>query len=192
MKKLVLSAIAAAAIAGSAFTLSAIAAEDNAGPPGVEWMMANQSLMLDAKLAGMKAVLKLTPEQEKLWPAFESAVRDGMKMRMDMMKTRMEAMGAMREKMQSGQRPSPIDMMTRMSDHLAKASEAVKKVADAAKPLYDSLNDEQKSHFGPLLRMLHGGAGGMMGRGMMGRGMMGKGMMGGGMMGDDMMDPPAK
>lgn len=178
MKRLVLSAIVAAALAGSAFPLSAVAAEDKAAPPGVERMMANQGLMLDAKLAGMKAVLKLTPEQEKLWPAFESAVRDGMKLHMDMMKTRMEAMEAMRDKMQSGQALSPIDMMTRMSEHLAKASEAIKKVAEAGKPLYDSLNDEQKSHFGPLLRMLHGGPGGMMGKGMMGKGMMGEGMMG--------------
>jgi citrate synthase len=186
MKKLVLSAVAAAAVMGSAFALPAIADEDNDGPPPVQRMMANQELMLDAKLAGMKAVLKMTPEQEKLWPAFESAVRDGMKMQMEMMKTRVEAMGAMREKMRSGERPSPIDMMTRMSEHLAKASEAVKKVADAAKPLYDSLNDEQKSHFGPLLRMLHGGPGGMMGKGMMG------GMMGGGMMGGGMMSPSPK
>jgi zinc resistance-associated protein len=187
MKKLVLSAIAAAALTGSALTLNAVAAEDNPGPPGVEQMMANQGLMLDAKLIGMKAVLKLTPEQEKMWAPFENAVRDGMKMRMDMMKMRMETMGAMREKMQSGQRPSPVDMMMRMSDHLAKASEAIKRVADAARPLYDSLNDEQKSQFGPLLRMLHGGHRGMMGGGMMGGGMMGGGMMGGGMMG-----PPPK
>jgi hypothetical protein len=44
--------------------------------------------------------------------------------------------------------------MTHMSDRLAKASEEVKKVADAAKPLYDSLDDGQKRHFGPLVRML--------------------------------------
>ena len=45
--------------------------------------------------------------------------------------------------------------MTQMSDRLAKASEEVKKIADAAKPLYDSLDDGQKAHFGPLVRMLH-------------------------------------
>ena len=65
-------------------------------------------------------------------------------------------MDAMREGMKSGERPSPIEMMTKMSDHLAKASDALKKVADAAKPLYDSLNDQQKSEFGPLLHMLRG------------------------------------
>ena len=148
MKTLILSAIAAAALAGSAFTLPAIAA-DNAAPPAAQSSMAEPGFLLDAKLAGMQAALKLTPEQQKLWPAFESAVRDGAKLRMEMM-------GAMREERKSGERPSPIDRLTRMSDHLGKASQALKQVADAAKPLYDSLNDEQKSHFGPLLHMLHG------------------------------------
>jgi len=149
MKKLVLSAIAAAALAGSAFTLPALAASDTAAAPAAESSMAEPGFLLDAKLAGMQAALKLTPEQQKLWPAFESAVRDGVKLRMEMM-------GVMREKMKSGERPSPIDMLTQMSDHLEKASQAIKHVVDAAKPLYDSLNDDQKSHFGPLLHMLHG------------------------------------
>jgi hypothetical protein len=173
MKKLVLSVIAAAALASSGLALQGAAAQEDSGPPGAD-RMAEPGFLFDARLAGMKAALKLTPEQEKLWPAFESACRDGAKLRM-------EAMGAMREHMKSGERPSPIDVLTRISDHLAKASDALKKVAEAAKPLYESLNDEQKAHFGPLLHMLHGGHEGMMG--MMGGGMMGGGMMGGGMMG---------
>ena len=32
--------------------------------------------MLDARLAGLKAGLRLTPDQEKLWGPFEAAVRD--------------------------------------------------------------------------------------------------------------------
>lgn len=149
MKKLILSAAVAAALAGSPFTYNAIAAPDAADAPGAH-RMAERGFLLDAKLAGMKAALKLTPEQEKLWPAFETAVRDGVKLRMEMM-------GAMHEEMEKGERPSPIDMISRMSAHLAKASDALKKVADAAKPLYDSLDDTQKGHFGPLLRMLRGG-----------------------------------
>jgi Spy/CpxP family protein refolding chaperone len=147
MNKLVISAIAAAAIAGSAYTLSAVAATDAPEAAGPHWM-APAGFMLDAKLAGMKAALKLTPDQEKLWGPFEAAVRDGVK-------ARREAMHAWREERESDQRPSPIAMLTEMSDHLAKASDTLKKVADAAKPLYDSLDDTQKQHFGPLLRMLH-------------------------------------
>ena len=46
-----------------------------------------------------------------------------------------------------------------MSRRLTKASEALKKVADAAKPLYDSLDDGQKRHFGPLVHRLRHGDG---------------------------------
>ncbi len=48
-------------------------------------------------------------------------------------------------------------MMTEMSDNLAKMSDELKKVADAAKPLYDSLDESQKAHFGPLLQMIREG-----------------------------------
>ena len=151
MKKLILSAVAAAAIAASAFTLTAIAAPD--GPPpqdGPGHARFEPGFILDAKLAGMKAALKLTPDQEKLWPPFEAAV-------LDAHKARMEAMHAMREEREADERPSPIARMTEISDHLAKASEEIKKIADSAKPLYDSLDDGQKRHFGPLVMMLRGG-----------------------------------
>jgi Spy/CpxP family protein refolding chaperone len=143
MNKLVLSAVAAAALAGSAFTYSAIAAPDAPSPA----MQADAGFLFEAKLAGMKAALKLTPEQEKLWPAFETAARDANK-------ARMEAMREHRDEMEKGERPSPVAMMTEMSDRLAKASQEIKQVADAAKPLYDSLDEMQKRHFGPLVAML--------------------------------------
>ena len=149
MKTLVLAAVAAAALGGSAFTYNAFAAPDSGDAPQMR-RMADRQYMLDAKLAGMKAALKLTAEQEKLWPAFETAVRDAAKMRM-------EAMQAHREEMKGGERPSPVAMITEMSDRLAKASDELKKIADAATPLYGSLDDGQKGHFGPLLRMLREG-----------------------------------
>ncbi len=151
MNRSILSAVAAAALGGSAFTYHAIAAPSSSDAPTTHWMT-DRAFLLDAKLAGMKAALNLTPEQEKLWPAFEAAARDVAKMRM-------EEMGALRDEMHGDTHPSPIAMMTEMSDHLAKASEALKKVADAATPLYNSLDDTQKSHFGPLLRMLREGGG---------------------------------
>ena len=149
MKKLVLSALAAAALAGSAYTIAAIAA-----PGGLNAAMheADRGFMLDAKLAGMKAALKLAPEQDKLWPAFEAAVRDAAQ-------ARDEARKVWRDERDGAERPSPIAMMNAMSEHLAKASGELKKVADTARPLYDSLDDGQKRHFGPLVHMLREGGG---------------------------------
>jgi hypothetical protein len=40
------------------------------------WAVDHQ-VLLDAKLAGLKAGLKLTQDQEELWVPFEAAVRDG-------------------------------------------------------------------------------------------------------------------
>src|SRR6476659_10362869 len=41
----------------------------------------NISAFTDARIAALKAGLRLTPDQEKNWPAFESAVRDMAKAR---------------------------------------------------------------------------------------------------------------
>ena len=111
----------------------------------MQHMMDNQSVMLDAHLAGMKAALKLTADQEKNWPAFETAIRDAAK-------ARAECWRQMRDQMSGGERPSPIEHMNTMSEHLQKMSTELKMVADAGKPLYNSLDDTQKRHFGPLLR----------------------------------------
>ena len=69
--------------------------EQRSGPMGMERMQhwaADHQALLDAKLAGLKAGLKLTPDQEKLWEPFEAAVRDAAKMRMEHMRAMMEGM----------------------------------------------------------------------------------------------------
>lgn len=162
MKKLVVVSLAAAALTGSVFAIGAASAADDSPPPAAQEM---GGVMLDAHLAGMKAALKLTPDQEKNWAPFEAAVREAAK-------ARVEEMRAMREEMRD-ERPNPIERMTLMSDRLGKASAELKAVADAAKPLFNSLDEAQKRHFGPLLASLrehapHGGA--MMGGPMMERG----------------------
>lgn len=143
MNKLVVGALAAAALAGSVFALGAAAAPADPSSPA---MAEGRAFMLDARLAGMKAALKLTPDQEKNWAPFEAAVRDAAK-------ARMEDLHAMHEATH-GERPSPIDHMNMMSDRLAKASANLKAIAGAAKPLFDSLDETQKHHFGPLLMTL--------------------------------------
>jgi len=160
MKNLLLAAVAAAGLAGSTLAYSAYAANEPPNAARMERMQEERAAMLDAHLAGFKAGLKLTADQDKLWAPFESAIRDAAK-------ARMEAMRQMRDKMdqKDAQRPSPIDRMEMMSDHMAKMSSELKIVADAGKPLYDSLNDTQKRSFGPLLHdlMPRGGHGDHMG-----------------------------
>jgi LTXXQ motif family protein len=150
MKRTVVGALAALAISASGFALTAAAAQDNQQSSRAERMQqwaADREAVLDAKLAGMKAGLQLTPDQEKLWSPFEAAVKDAAKARM----------GAMREMMQTrgqGERMSPIDHLEAIADRLTQGAADVKKIADAAKPLYASLDDSQKHKFGTLGRML--------------------------------------
>jgi len=156
MRKSILASLAAAAIVGAGGFAPVYAAPGDApATPGTEQRGPGPEIMgaiLDAKLAGMKAALKLTPDQEKAWEPFESAVRAAVK-------EHRGAMRAMREREEKGEHLSPIDRINEISDRLAKASSEIKLVGEAAKPLYDSLDDLQKREFGPLLRMLHEGMG---------------------------------
>ena len=111
-------------VAVSAFGIPAFAAnavEPNAqqgmsqGMEHAQHWAADRAMMLDAKLAGMKAELKLKPDQEKLWGPFETAVRDGAKDQMADMQKMME----MRK--ENGQL-SPIDLLDTWSSDLSKAA----------------------------------------------------------------------
>jgi hypothetical protein len=108
---------------------------------------ADRETMLDAKLAGMKAGLGLTADQEKLWSPFESAVKEADKSRMDAMRQMMEMRG-------QGERMSPVDHLEAMANRLSQGAANIKKIADAARPLYDALDESQKHKFGMLGRML--------------------------------------
>jgi hypothetical protein len=171
---------------------------------------ADHAALLNAKLAGLKAGLKLTPDQEKLWAPFEAAVRGAAKLRMDQMKAMMDRMQRMREMMgqiqdssdmkeggPTGQTISPVDRLEAMAKGMSERGAAMLNLAEAAKPLYAGLDDSQKRLFGlpggDALMMGHGhramGMIGGMGRAIMGeKGMMARDGAGMGMMDDDGMD----
>ena len=159
------------ALAASFFAVTTVAgalaqANNPAEPPATGWMQhwaVDREALLDAKLGGLKAGLRLTPDQEKLWPPFESAVRDAAQMRMEHMQAMMERMEEMRRAdndTEEGEAMSPVDRLDRMASRLTQAGAALQKVADAAKPLYASLDDSQKRIFGflahEMMTMGHG------------------------------------
>ena len=89
--------IAALILSICALSAKADQMDQRSGPMGMERMQhwaGDHQALLDAKLAGLKAGLKLTPDQEKLWEPFEAAVRDAAKMRMEHMRAMMEGMRA--------------------------------------------------------------------------------------------------
>src|SRR6201989_1579564 len=88
MKKVLLAGVAALAIAGT----TVVYAQHR--PWFQEHMRINpedRAAFADARIAAVHAGLKLTPDQEKLWPPVEAAVRDFAKLRMDRANARMAA-----------------------------------------------------------------------------------------------------
>jgi hypothetical protein len=116
----------------------------------------DRAAMIDARIAGIKAGLKLTPDQEKLWPPVEAAARDMAKQAQD---TR-AARGT------QGQTDDPVERMARMGEQMTQRGTAMVKVATAARPLYASLSDDQKRRLRMLMHpagMERGERGNMMG-----------------------------
>ena len=102
------------------------------GHHGAKLSKEDRAAFFDARVAAIHAGLRLTAEQEKLWPPVESAVRD-------MAKT----MSDLRDKAEAAGRPKdPIDGMQRMAQASIARGETLKKVADAAAPLYAALSPE--------------------------------------------------
>jgi len=117
-------------------------------------------VLTDARIGIVKAALQLTPEQEKLWPPVEEAIRA----RAD---ARYQRMAAAAQRSQQGE-VDPIALLRDRSDALAAKAAALKKLADAWAPLYQSLNPDQKQRMRLLaMRVLHQLRGGMDPRPMM-------------------------
>ena len=147
MRRTFVAALATVFVAASSFAIAAEDSQQSSRADRMQQWAADRETMLDAKLAGMKAGLGLTADQEKLWSPFESAVKDADKSRMD-------AMGEMMRMRAQGEHMSPIDHLEAMADRLSQGAANIKKIVDAAKPLYDSLDESQKHKFGVLGRML--------------------------------------
>jgi hypothetical protein len=144
MKKHLLIVAAAAAL-----LLPVLSSGAYAEPPkqeaGAPWKLSDEdhAALLDARLAGLKAGLKLTAAQEKNWPALETAIRDHAKAR--------AAEGAEKHEEHDGHHDA-IEALQRHAKALEAHAAELAKFAAAAKPLYDSLDDGQKRRFAALLR----------------------------------------
>jgi hypothetical protein len=138
MRKALLLLATAAMAASPALTGSAVARDRGDRADLSANQLANQA---DARTARMKVDLRLTPEQEKNWSGFESAMRD-------LGKKQADRQIALRD--ERAQRSGPVDVLDQMrkqADSQIERSNDWKKLADAAQPLYASLNDQQKRRF---------------------------------------------
>jgi cell shape-determining protein MreC len=142
--------IAATAIALAIPTLSSFAiGEPRQGHH--EMTAEDHAAFTDAKIAALKAGLKLTPAQEKNWPAVETTLRD-------IAKARQERFAQAKEKFKNmEEHRSVIEGLRFRSKALAARAVETEKLADAAKPLYDSLDDAQKRRLNMMLHRIASG-----------------------------------
>jgi LTXXQ motif family protein len=154
MKKHILIAATAALLAWPNLSSSVLAAPPEAseafGMPQPQFSPEDFAAFTDARIAALNTGLKLTPAQERYWPALEAALRE-------QAKARAARMAERREKAKEPQEHrSVIEGLQQGAKRHATRSAELEKLAAAAKPLYDSLDDAQKRRFGPLLRMATG------------------------------------
>lgn len=125
------------------------------GAHGSRFSQEDKAAFLDARIAALKAGLKLTPAQEKLWPAVESALRA-------YDQTKKEQMGDWRKAArEEHQHKDFIDHLRRKAQFLSAYATETNKLADAVKPLYDTLDEAQKHRLVILLRVAQHGRGAM-------------------------------
>jgi hypothetical protein len=149
MKNAFLAGVAALALAG---TTVAYAQHRPWFHEHIRMSPEDRAAFTDARIAAVHAGLKLTPDQEKLWPPLEAAVRDFAKMRMDRANARM---AADKDDPDAQKADDPVARLRDRADMMSASGAALKKIADAADPLYKTLDDGQKRRLKILIHMEH-------------------------------------
>ena len=102
--------------------------------------------LTDARIKLVKAALQLTPDQEKLWPPVEEAIRIRAKDRQARLATAAERVRELRDRsrIEVLRDRNPIEFMKRRADRLVQRAADLNRLADAWQPLYQTLDPEQK------------------------------------------------
>ena len=95
-------------------------------------------VLTDIRVGVIRAALQLSPDQEKLWPAVEEAIRARAE-------TRYRRLAALRERMDQRRDVDPVQLYRQRADVLADRAAGLRKLADAWQPLYQSLTPDQKT-----------------------------------------------
>ncbi|MFG1465912.1 Spy/CpxP family protein refolding chaperone [Xanthobacter sp. DSM 24535] len=140
MKSLLSAVVVAAAIGTSSLAFAQQAAE-----PVSVYSAADARAVLNARLAALKTVIELTPEQEKLWPPLETAIRNISK--------------NAAQRRQDHEKVAPKDFLDILdvvaADDEARAKD-LKQFLAAARPLVASLTPEQRLRIPAFLGLREG------------------------------------
>jgi hypothetical protein len=145
--------IAAAGVTALLVTASPLAHAQTTGAVTPERLTASDlDKLTDARIKIVNSTLHLTPEQEKLWPAVENAIRARGKSRQARLATAEDRVAQRRDRgiEESLRDRDPVDFLNRRADALAQRSAEFRKLAEAWAPLYKTLSPEQKQQMGVL------------------------------------------
>jgi hypothetical protein len=100
----------------------------------------------------VKAALQLTPDQQKYWPAIESAIRARAEDRKARLAKIAETVGKRVDEspVEIMRNRDPIAFLQRRAEALAQRSADLDKLAEAWQPLYKTLSPEQRQRMAAL------------------------------------------
>ena len=135
-------AIAATAVLFVSSPVVCAAAETSSVADARHLSAADLKALTDARVGIIKAALQLTPDQEKLWPAVEDAIRARAANR----QARWQRLAELRDNgpADATHDRNPVEIMQRRAETLTQRGADLKKLADAWEPLYKTLSDDQK------------------------------------------------
>src|SRR5262249_14654181 len=97
--------------------------------------------LIDARLSRFRQALRLTADQERNWPAFETGVREFVKLRLQQISD-----------LRNEPPRSHVERLRQGAERLNVIAAAMKRLGDVEEPLYNSLSDGQKERFAQLAR----------------------------------------
>ena len=117
---------------------------------------ADRNTLTDMRIDLTKAALQLTPEQEKYWPAVESAIRARTEDRRARLAKISETVGMRADKnsVEVMRNRDPIAFLQRRSEALAQRSADLDKLAEAWQPLYKTLSPEQRQRMAAVATLV--------------------------------------
>jgi|SwirhisoilCB1_FD_contig_41_6805325_length_735_multi_7_in_0_out_0_1 hypothetical protein len=100
----------------------------------------------DARIELVKSALRLTPDQEKLWPTVESTIRSNGQDREARLQKAADRLEQIKGEgvAEALKNRNPIEFLNRRADALAQRSADARKLATAWQPLYQTLTPDQK------------------------------------------------
>jgi len=136
MSKIAIATLAGALLVATS-TLGQAQAPASTGPVREALGEVASKALIDRRIEVIKVAIGLTPDQAKLWPAVEDAIRA----RLTERHARLVKLAA---RAKADEVVNPIELLRHRADALTQRAAALKKLADAWQPLFATLDENQK------------------------------------------------